>query len=250
MIARLRTSAAVIAALGVILGAGCIGGDDDDDDAAATTTVPVTTESVATSDPELPVALTFGVLAPGANGLAELAAGQQRGIALALEDIAAAGGVLGGGVATVRRRRVRSTSPSRPRSSRSSEQGANAILGPVGSATALEVAAMRPGTAAARLLGVGDGGVGHLREHRGVVLPHRDARRRHGGRRRRRDHGRRRRRGGRRAARRTSIVLGRDDVYGVELAGDLSAQLTARGATVDTIQYPSRASSSPRRSRP
>ena len=47
------------------------------------------------------MALTFGVLAPGANGLAELAAGQQRGIALAIEDIAAAGGVLDGGVATV-----------------------------------------------------------------------------------------------------------------------------------------------------
>ena len=36
------------------------------------------------------------------------------------------------------------------------------------------------------------------------------------------------------------MVLGRDDVYGVEFAGDLAAQLTARGATVDTLLYPSR----------
>ncbi len=36
------------------------------------------------------------------------------------------------------------------------------------------------------------------------------------------------------------MILGRDDTYGTELVGDLSAQLTARGATVDTILYPAR----------
>ena len=45
-------------------------------------------------------------------------------------------------------------------------------------------------------------------------------------------------RGGRRAAAARSMILGHDDVYGTELAGELSAQLTARGATVDTIAVP------------
>ena len=40
--------------------------------------------------------------------------------------------------------------------------------------------------------------------------------------------------------RRRVMIVGRDDIYGTELAGDLSAELTARGAAVDTLAYPSR----------
>ena len=36
------------------------------------------------------------------------------------------------------------------------------------------------------------------------------------------------------------MVVGRDDVYGNELIGALSAELIARGAAVDTITYPAR----------
>ena len=38
----------------------------------------------------------------------------------------------------------------------------------------------------------------------------------------------------------TVMIVGRDDVYGNELTGALSAELTARGAGVDTITYPAR----------
>ena len=38
----------------------------------------------------------------------------------------------------------------------------------------------------------------------------------------------------------TVMIVGRDDVYGNELIGALSAELTARGAAVDTIAYPAR----------
>ena len=240
MTSRLRLPAAVMATLGVVLGAGCIGGDDDDDDDddAATTTAAATTVPVATSDPELPVALTFGVLAPGANGLAELAAGQQRGIALAIEDIGAAGGVLGGGVATV----VVDESVDEPIATTIAslvEQGANAILGPVGSATAVEVAAIaREQQLLACLASATAASVTYegtaasffrtaMRDHDTAVVvadeimdvdgDEEDV-----------------------EPPRNIVILGRDDVYGVELTGDLSAQLTARGATVDTIQYPSR----------
>ena len=105
---------------------------------------------VDTADAEPPaVTLTFGVLAPGDDLLAELAGGQQLGLELALEDIAAAGGVLGGSVATVRvdesvDEPIETTVESLV------ADGANAILGPVGSATAARGRGPRARGAAAR----------------------------------------------------------------------------------------------------
>ena len=134
-----------------------------------------------------------------ATALAELAAGQQRGIALAIEDIAAAGGVLGGSwprcvvdesvdepIETTRRIAGRHRAPTR---SSAPSARRRRWRWPRSPATSDCSSARRRRRR-----------LGHLRGHRGVVLPHRDPRRRHGGRRRRRDHGRRRRRGGRRAA--------------------------------------------------
>ena len=43
----------------------------------------------------------------------------------------------------------------------------------------------------------------------------------------------------------TVMIVGRDDTYGAELVGALSAELTARGATVDTMLYPPRRVSFP-----
>ena len=112
---RAGRALAVVVALSM-LAAACSGDDDDTADTGATTAAPETADSVASPDTEAgaeveetpppepagdPV-LTFGFIGPGVGLLSDLAVGQERGLALAIDDINAAGGVLGGPVASVR----------------------------------------------------------------------------------------------------------------------------------------------------
>ena len=62
---------------------------------------PTTSGETVSGEPEL----TFGFIGPGVGLLNELAIGQDRGLQLAIDDINAAGGVLGAPVAAAARRR-------------------------------------------------------------------------------------------------------------------------------------------------
>lgn len=227
----MRTFAGLALVAALLVGSACTG---DDDDSTETTVAPTTT-TAAVDDTPAEVAFTFGVLAPGDDLLDELAIGQERGLTLALDDINAAGGVLGGAVATVRA----DESVDEPIETTVESligQGANAILGPVGSASAVQVAAIARDeqllvcSASATASSVTTSGTAAtffrtaMRDDDTSVVvadeimdvdddtePPQDI-----------------------------VIIGRDDTYGTELAGDLSAQLTARGATVDTILYPAR----------
>ena len=104
-----RTRLARIAAFTVVaaLAAGACSGDDD----SATTTAPTTAAPDTTAGPDTtapptteapPVAataFTLGYVEPAAGLLGDLATAQRRGMEDALNDINAAGGVLGGSVA-------------------------------------------------------------------------------------------------------------------------------------------------------
>ena len=93
--------------------AACSGDDDDETDSSTSTATSgveatestETTGSVATT-PAVEPTYTFGLLGPGVGLLNELMIGQERGLTLAIEDINAAGGVLGGPVTVGARRRV------------------------------------------------------------------------------------------------------------------------------------------------
>jgi branched-chain amino acid transport system substrate-binding protein len=229
----MRTFVGLALVTAALVGTACTGDDDDAPETTVAVTGPPTTGVV--DDAPADVTFTFGVLAPGDDLLDELAAGQARGIAVALDDINAAGGVLDGSVATVQADES-VDDPIETTVESLIGAGANAILGPVGSASAVEVAAIArdeqllvcsasatapsvttSGTAATffRTAMRDDDTSGAVADEIMDVdedtEPPRDI-----------------------------MILGRDDIYGTELVGDLSAQLSARGATVDTILYPAR----------
>ena len=204
-------------------------------DTSSSTSGPAASTPPGSSDaPEDDAGFVFGVLAPGAGDLAELAAGQARGLALALGDINAGGGVLGHDVAAV----AADESIDEPLGETLdvlTEQGAAAILGPVSSASAAEVVELArerglvvcSGSATAASLTTRGDAAHFFRtvlrdDHAAAALAERlmtpadpddDAPR-------------------------SVLILGRDDVYAEELAGALAADLTGHGARVDTLLYP------------
>ncbi len=168
--------------------AACSGDDDDDtseldpaafehrggagadrgrllDGAAATDTTP----------PATPPGLVLGYLRPAAGLLLDLSGAQQAALQLAAEDIAAA--VLGGSLEVL-------TVDEPPDGDVAAsvndvlDQGANGILGPVGS-TSARAACQRSPSEGASLLGVGDSADLTADEH-GSVRPYRDLRLGHG----------------------------------------------------------------------
>jgi branched-chain amino acid transport system substrate-binding protein len=219
--------------------------NDDASDAPTSTsttvaapTTPAPAGSSRASVPAAKPALTLGFLAPGAGLLNTLVVGQQRGLQLAADDINAAGGVLGGPVALV-------TATESPDTALDATidglvgQGANVLVGPVGSETA---ANMLPILAARHLLTCSASATATslttsadtsvppvfvrtaLRDDYfapvvadQLMTPTDET-----------------------PAPKTVMILGRDDVYGTELSAGLSAELTVRGATVTPLGYPSR----------
>ena len=92
-----RRIAAVLAATALVLSAcGDEGGDDDDDSNAGAEDSPTTTE------PKGDGTLTFGTLLPATGDLAFLGPPEFAGVTLAVNDINAAGGVLGKDVVQVK----------------------------------------------------------------------------------------------------------------------------------------------------
>ncbi|HEU4840821.1 MAG TPA: ABC transporter substrate-binding protein, partial [Ilumatobacteraceae bacterium] len=227
---------ALVAVAAVALVATACTGDDDDDDATPTTTSATTEPTVVTTDEAEPAAptFTFGVLAPGDAALDELAIGQQRGLTVALDDINAAGGVLGGPVTSVQVEESVDEPLATTLEALAAES--DAIVGPVSSATAVEVAALARDqellvcSASATASSVTADGVAAsffrtaMRDDdTAAAVADRvmdvDADDPPPG---------------------TVMVVGRDDVYGTQLAGALSAELAARGASTDTLLYPAR----------
>ena len=188
-----------------------------------------------------PPAFTLGFMAPGAGLLNSFSIAQQRGLTLALEDINAAGGVLGGSVELV------TAVPSGDQPPEAvvddlEQQGATAFIGPVGSADAFSVepalaersllTCSASATARALTAAPAPGPDGEppnpavfvrtaLRDdyYAAVVddelMSGEDPPA-------------------------TVAIVGRDDQYANELIASLAADLTARGASVTTIAYPPR----------
>ena len=236
-----RTRLARIAALTVVaaLAAGACSGDDD----SATTTAPTTAAPDTTAGPDStvpptteapPVAATAFTLAyvePAAGLLGDLATAQRRGMEDALNDINAAGGVLGGSVAMTTITEPRSGDVARVVTD-AVAAGANAIVGPAGSTTAtamipaLEVAATTAcsGSATAPSLSSSDTSgrffrtavsdehlVAHLVDTLRTRLPE----------------------GG------SVAVVARDDAYGIGVGAGLTASLTAQGIAATIVSYSS-----------
>jgi branched-chain amino acid transport system substrate-binding protein len=225
--------------------------DDDAGDAgdATTTTIApptagssegVTTDSAATPAPapEGEPVLTLGMLAPGAGLLNTLVVGQQRGLQLAIDDINAAGGVLGGPVASVTATEAAET-PLADTVEELVGHGASVIVGPVGSSNA---AALLPILSERQLLACSASATATslttsadtaapptfvrtaLRDdHLAAIVADQLMTPAEG-----------------EEPPATVMVVGRDDVYGNELTAGLAADLTARGAAVTTLAYPSR----------
>ena len=164
-----------------------------------------------------------------------LAIGQERGLTLAVDEINAAGGVLGAPVVAVRAEE----SADRPLTDAVDElieQGAGVIVGPAGSATTaellpiLEERSLLACSASATATSLTDGGAvasfarTALRDDylativADALVPPDDE--------------------GPPPA--TVMIVARDDVYGNELTAALSAELTARGVEVTTLTYPPR----------
>ena len=245
---RRRACLVGLAALAIVAAA-C--NDDAGDATAETTTSPSASTEVPTgvstgdgtdaTDAPAPAAdavLTFGLLAPDAGLLNTLVVGQQRGLQLALDDINAAGGVLGGPAASVSVAESADT-PLADSVATLVDQGAGVIVGPVGSATAAE---LLPILAERQLLACSASATATsltataaldappqfvrtaLRDdHLAAIVadllmaPTDDA-----------------------PPPAKVMVVGRDDVYGNELTAGLAADLTARGAVTTTLAYPSR----------
>ena len=230
----MRSVVGVVVVGAVVVLAACTG----DDDSAPDTTVPATTTPAspateATAEPE-PPAYVFGFLGPGPGQLDALSNGQAKALDLAIEDINAAGGVLGGQVASVSRDELLERPIAEDLDALVADH-ANAVLGPVGSGSAAE---MVPLLAERQMLGcsgsataasvTADNSVGTffrtaLRDDAATpviadrIMTPKDEET---------------------PPPATIIVLGRDDTYGGELVGELAGQLTARGSTVTTILYP------------
>ena len=196
------------------------------------------TEATDAPAPAADAVLTFGLLAPDAGLLNTLVVGQQRGLQLALDDINAAGGVLGGPAASVSVAESADT-PLADSVAQLVDQGAGVIVGPVGSATAAEllpVLAERQllacsASATATSLTVGaDVSAPPLfvrtalrDDHLAAIVADLLMAPADGA-----------------APPASVMVVGRDDVYGNELTAGLAAELAARGAATTTLAYPSR----------
>ena len=219
----------------------CSGDDDDAPEPSTTTaapaaeTTPGTEPNGAPATPPAEPTFTFGLLGPGVGLLNDLMIGQERGLTLAIEDINAGGGVLGGTVTSVRV----DESTDRPIDAVVDElvaQGANAILGPAGSSSAVQLVpvvterhllacaasatttSITAGNSASAFFrtAIRDDYLSAVVADRIMVVPEGEV------------------------APATVMIVGRDDTYGAELVGALSAELTARGAAVDTLLYPPR----------
>jgi uncharacterized surface protein with fasciclin (FAS1) repeats/ABC-type branched-subunit amino acid transport system substrate-binding protein len=227
----MRSVVGVVVVGAVLVMAACTG----DDDSAPTTTEPPTTstDEGTTAEPE-PAAYVFGFLGPGPGQLDALTAGQTEALELATKDINAAGGVLGGQVASVRRDELLERPIAEDLDALAADH-VNAVLGPVGSDSAAELV---PLLAERQMLGcsasataasvTADNSVRTffrtaLRDDAATpviadrIMTPKDEET---------------------PPPATVTVLGRDDTYGGELVGELAGQLTARGATVTTILYP------------
>jgi branched-chain amino acid transport system substrate-binding protein len=238
-------------AAGVLLLAAC----SDDDDATegtrepATTTSPgrpgtapaPTTAAPTTAAPAEEPAFTVGYLAPGVGLLNALGIGQQRGLTLAVDEINAAGGLLGGPIAVV----TEEESADRPIDAVLDDllaQHPDVLVGPVGSASAAAItplladrgllACSASATATSLTAGVDTDDDAPLTFVRTALRDDQFARlvadelmTADG----KRD-----------PAPEIAMIVGRDDVYGNELTAGLSAELTARGADVSTLTYPTR----------
>ncbi len=240
---RVRRRVVCLVAVGLSLAA-C---DDDGSDTQPTTSVtsvtsasePATTSTAAGTAPETTIApepeLVLGYLAPGVGLLNALAIGQERGLTLAVDEINAAGGVLGAPVAAVRAEE----SADRPLTDavdELTEQGAGVIVGPAGSATAAELLPLLDDrtllacSASATATSLTEGGATAsfvrtaLRDDylaaivADVLVPVDEEE----------------------PPPATTMIVARDDVYGNELTAALSAELTARGVEVTTLTYPPR----------
>jgi branched-chain amino acid transport system substrate-binding protein len=245
---RLRGRWAAWFTVGALLLAAC-----SDDDATEGTEAPASTttgpglpgtapaSAPASTAPAGEPGLTIGYLAPGVGLLNALGIGQQRGLTLAIDEINAAGGVLGGPVAVV----TAEESADRPIDAVLDDvlaQEPDVIVGPVGSSSAV---ALTPLLAERSLLACSASATATsltadvdteddapltfvrtaLRDDQFARLvadelmttdEKRDP------------------------APETVMIVGRDDVYGNELTAGLAAELTARNADVSTLTYPPR----------
>ncbi len=232
--------------VGALLLAAC---SDDDategTEAPASTTTgpgrPGTAPASATTAPAAEPAFTVGYLAPGVGLLNALGIGQQRGLTLAVDEVNAAGGVLGGPVAVV----TAEESADRPIDAVLDDlvaQEPDVIVGPVGSSSAVAVtpllaeqsllACSASATATSLTVDVDTENDAPLTFVRTALRDDQFARlvadelmttddKRE-------------------SAPETVMIVGRDDVYGNELTAGLSAELTARNADVSTLTYPPR----------
>ena len=234
---RSRARLALPVAIAVTLAVAACSGDDDDTTPTTPppSSAPTPTEPTEPTEPDVEPTFTFGLLGPGDDELAELQLAQQRGVELAVADINAAGGVLEGPVGVVGADEDVETDLGDTLDGLIG-QGANAILGPVSSATAVDLAPLVAdrrhlacsASATATSVTFGNDVASFFRTvmrdddtaaavaDRIMEVPE----------------------GAEPPA--TVMVVGRDDTYGAELAGALGSQLTARGATVETQLYPPR----------
>ena len=234
---RSRARLALPVAIAVTLAVAACSGDDDDTTPTTPppSSAPTPTEPTEPTEPDVEPTFTFGLLGPGDDELAELQLAQRRGVELAVADINAAGGVLEGPVGVVGADEDVETDLGDTLDGLIG-QGANAILGPVSSATAVDLAPLVAdrrhlacsASATATSVTFGNDVASFFRTvmrddetaaavaDRIMEVPE----------------------GAEPPA--TVMVVGRDDTYGAELAGALGSQLTARGATVETQLYPPR----------
>jgi ABC-type branched-subunit amino acid transport system substrate-binding protein/peptidoglycan hydrolase-like protein with peptidoglycan-binding domain len=250
---RVRGRGRSIAAALVVVPLSISACDDDSpsaggtDVSGATTSVPSTTSpddapgpSVAptATEPAAEAAFTFGYLAPGVGLLNALAIGQERGLTLAVDEINAGGGVLGGPVTVV----TAEESSDRPVDAALDDllaQEPDVIVGPVGSASAATLVpvlaersllACSASATATSLTADAETGDESVPSFARTAL--------------RDDHYARAVADELMAtddesapAPATVMIVGRDDVYGNELTAALSAELSARGADVSTLTY-------------
>ena len=109
------------------------------DDETSSTTVATTEGSPPTTEAGLDgEGLELGLLAPPAGLLASLYVGQERGAALAVEDVNDGGGVLGGALVATTYRAEPGSEPTDV-VDLAVDAGAQALVGPAGSSDALEV---------------------------------------------------------------------------------------------------------------
>jgi branched-chain amino acid transport system substrate-binding protein len=201
---------------------------------SSTTAAPAPEPTAADTMPEVAPAFVVGFAAPEAGLLTRLAVGQQRGLQLAIDDINEAGGVLGGPIAQVQSVAV-SGAPLDDQLSDLVAQGANAILGPVGSPGADEfIAGLKSQSRVAcsasattpEVTADGDASVFFRTALRDDHMASEVA-----------DQVMDPTTGPPPAS---VMIIGRDDVFGNQLTVDLNAELTARGATVQVEAYPPR----------